>query len=356
MAGYDGIAKADLMDGSTTPLSNESDEELFNISQIRSTGLDEQNNRLLVADSDFDYILSVDLDSGERSEFAANGIGEGKRLLATRALALNENNGVAYLLDDGGNSREVLIEVDLGTGNRKVLTSFDFDCNHNASDIVFDPENGKIYAVFQSAIFEIDSTDGNNRELVDANGGSWDCLNSDRAFTGAALDKENNRLLVTDAINDALLEVELSTGTIGTLLASSESLGNAVDVVLDSENTQAFVLSQAKGSVHSYNLTSGETALVLDSCQGSWGDMLIEDSGNVQSLHFDAASNALWITAESVLKYNFDTATCDIMGDESPFHSVLDLTTSRRGQLLGTRFNQMIQIDFASGEHVAISK
>ncbi len=362
MAGYDGIARANLIEGTQEVLSLEADELEFNVAQVSSIGVDEVNSRLLVSDSDYNYIFSVDLETGTRSEFASNGVGNGKHLLAPRALQLDEANGRVFLLDDGGNARAVLFSVDLLTGDRDVITYFDHDCNHIASDLDYDPEGGRLFATFDHAVVEVDVETGQVTPVAPATASTNDCAGSSYQFTGSTLDLPSNRLLVTETGNDAIMAVDLATKVI-TNVYSSSSIDVPVDVAMDNASGNLYIASQANGDIHSYSPETGELTLLLDSCLDANGqDAMDINIGGIQGITMDPARPVMWITGDQLLRFDLEAGSCSAM----PWRyfgyglvdnrSILDLAITESGQLLGAKFNQMVQVDFESGELVTVSK
>ncbi|SHF73176.1 hypothetical protein SAMN04487965_2565 [Microbulbifer donghaiensis] len=354
VAGYDGIAKADIPTGTREILSLEANEQLFNIDQLDAIALDEANNRLLIGDSGFGYIFSVDTDTGARTEFAANGLGSGKHLLAPRAIELDEPNGLAYVLDDGGNAGENLIEVDLATGNRSVLAHFDFPYNYIAQDLILDSAGGRLFAVFEHEIFAVTLGDGAVTPLASSGSGY--------SFTGGTLDESGNRLLITETSTDSVLTLDLSTYSM-TELYSSATIDVPVDVELDESSGQIYILSQANGELHAYDPDSGETTLLLNNCVEDQGRNALDiNVGSVQGLHLDPNKRWMWISGDYLMRFDLESKACSVMPWKYYGYglgnniSILDVKATSNGQLLGTKFRNLIQIDFESGELVTLSR
>lgn len=349
-AGFDGIAKTDVAEQSSEVISLESDQSFFQVDQIRSVRLDEANNRLLIGDDGFDYVLAVDTETGERSEFAGNGVGTGKRMLALRSLALDEVNAKAYILDDGGNATSYLIEVDLTTGNRSILADFGDVCHQIAQEVVLHPEANQAYAVFEGVVYTVNLADGSFAVLT-----GDECGAAGFAFTGGDLDIVNGRLLLTDTALNGVAAVDLATGAYSVLIESDEELDVPVDLVVDTASNSAYIVSQAIDGLHQYDLETGQLVALLDAClESSVNDILDPNIGSVQNVTMDPGGQYLWISGDRVGKYNLQSPTCQT--EIGRTHSVLDVKVTSKGQLLGTVFNQMIQLDFETGEAVVISK
>ncbi|WP_158681705.1 hypothetical protein [Microbulbifer pacificus] len=355
MAGYDGIVKADLESGTVSTLSLEAEESIFNINQIRSVGLDEANNRLLIADSDFDYVLAVNTQTGARSEFAGNGVGSGKRLSVPRGIALDENAGKAYLLEDAY-SGGYLFEVDLENGNRRVLSQFDFNCHQISQEVVRDQARNRLYAVYVNDIFSVNPEDGTWTRLVGGNAPGEDCRMNVFGFTGATLDSANNRLLVTDAYAHGVLTVDLATGAVDTLMQSAEELPAPVDVALNAENNALYILEQSKGDLFHYDLESRTLTSMLGGCRDAAITQGIDpDHSTAQDLLLDKTSGSLWVVSDNLARVDLAADACNAESKQVP-DGVFNLDVTSEGQLLGTYFNKLKQLDFESGSSVIISK
>ena len=351
MAGYYGIAKSDINTGIQEVLSLESEEQFFNISQLGSAVLDTAANRLLVGDSNFDYIFAVDTETGKRTEFAAYGIGSGKRLHAPRAIELDEDAQRAFVLDDGSNASEVLFEVDLVTGNRIELARFELLDNYLAQDLVLDIAGGRAYAIFENAIFSVALSDGTITPLVDSSGGGYQ-------FTGGSLDEAGNRLLLTDTSTDSVLALDLASTNISGVYSSS-TIDTPVDVELDDAAGLMYILSQGNGEIHTYDPATGEVTKVLDgySCPSSNSNI-----GMSHGLDLDPTHPWIWISGDELMRFNTDTKKCEVMPWKYFGYglynniSILDAEVSSEGKLFGTKFNYVVEIDFESGDLKPISR
>lgn len=351
MAGYYGIAKSDINTGIQEVLSLESEEQLFNINQLGSAVLDSAASRLLVGDSSFDYILAVDTETGERSEFAAYGIGSGKRLMAPRAIELDEANQRAFVLDDGGSANEVLFEVDLVTGDRSAIARFDLSYNYSAQDLVLDISGGRVFAIFEHAVFSVALVDGIITPLVGSSSSSYQ-------FTGGSLDEVGNRLLLTDASTDSVLALDLASTNISGVY-SSPNIDTPVDVELDDATGMMYILSQGNGEIQSYDPATGEAKMILDgySCPSSNSNI-----GMSHGLDLDPSQPWIWISGDELMRFNIDAGTCEVMPWKYYGYGlyynigILDAEVTSEGKLYGTQFNYVVEIDFESGELKAVSR
>ena len=288
-------------------------------------------------------------------------MGAGKHIHAPRAIELDEANNRAFVLDDGGNSREVLLEIDLSTGDRSVIADFGLSCNRFAQDLVLDTSSNRAFAIFDHAIFEVALEQGEIQPLF-PNTSTNDCAQSPYSFTGASLDLTGNRLLVSEALTDAIVAIDLSTSTLTTLY-SSPDINAPVDVEHNPDQGLLYIASQANGDLHTYNPATGELQLLLDSCQDAGGsDLMSVDAGGIQSIYLDPTQASLWISAGALLRYDLDTQVCSVMPWKHYGYglidnrSIFDVRKTSLGQLIGATFQHVVQMDFESGEMVVISR
>ena len=357
MAGYYGIAKANLADGSKEVISLEAEEKEFNSRDVESLVHDASAGRLLIGDTAFDYIFSVDTETGERTEFAANGVGSGKHLLGIRAIELDEDTQRAYVVDDGGNFDGIVAAVDLNTGDRTVIARLD-TCYQVAQDLVLDNLGGRLFVIFDHEIFQISLDDGIVSTLISSSGS----CGSSYTFSGGSLDEAGNRLLLTETLTSAIMSLDLANNTL-TSVYSGQELDVPVDVETELSSGLVYVLSQAAGTLHSYDPTSGETSLLLDTCVEDGGRNAMDPMvGGVHGMHLDPNNPWIWISGDYLMKYDLETDSCAVMPWKYYGYglgnniSILDAEAAADGKLFGTKFNDVIQIDFESGEIVTISR
>lgn len=356
VTGFSGIAAVDLSTGQSTQLSMDADQTEFNLTQPRSTGIDEINNRLLVADSDLDMVIAVDLTTGERSKFLKNGVGTGRALVAPRAFALDFVKNVAYVFDDGGNSPPVLLSIDLNTGNRIQVAHLGDLQNIQAQDIILDSVSQTLYLVSTEEIVAVDIA---SEKIEVLSGGGKGVGIAVGIFTGGSLDVENNRLLVTDAQQDLVLAVDLDSGDRSLVSSLAANIGAGPDlytpvaIEFDARNNRAFVVDQQTASLLAVDLASGDRSLLLDSCMNSNGQEFLDpDQHTVQELYYNEEQERVLIVADTVLSYDLANDSCSPSG----VGGVFDIAVTPKGQVLGSYFNQLVQLDLDSTERVIISK
>ena len=156
------IAAVNLSTGKRTLVSGEGRGvgPAFNTAVIRSDSMvfDKENNRLLVG-SAAGFVIEVNLDTGDRTTFTGDSIGEGISVSTGGAtgLALDvDNNRLIIMLA----SLDTLIAVDLTTRNRTILSSPDVGGGtdfETAGEITLDDNN--ILLVIDSGVDEVIAVD-----------------------------------------------------------------------------------------------------------------------------------------------------------------------------------------------------
>ena len=358
------ISSVGLVTGQQGEEFVDDEELLYTTNLLDSAGLDEANNRLLIGDVGYDYIYAMDVDTGVRTEFAANSVGTGKHLTSASAIELDEENGIAYVLDDGGNSGEVLFRVDLSTGDRTVLARFDLGCFNTAQDLVLDSDGQRIFAVFYNVIHAVDLETGSINHIAPESETAW--CGGHYSFTGATLDAANNRILVTESQSDALMSVDLTTYALSTVYTAAEISGPA-DVELDEGSGTIYIASETNGALFAVDEESGESELLTDSCFDDDGADLFEVMyGGIRSIYLDAVQPVLWVSASGrLIRYDLESAVCTSMpwldkyGDSLNNEYLVDIELTQSGQIIGVQNlvnSQIVQVDFSSGDIVTIAR
>jgi len=347
-----GVIEINLASGERKHISYEANEELLKINYFRHSQVDEVNNELMILDLTSDTLIEIDLSTGERRETFKNGVGEGRKLTTPTDIAYSQKNKRLYVAEyDTG----VIFGINLSTGDRKVLlklVSFG-----SIRDILVDDESQQLYILYNShvAIFNLTTKSLIELKLQNAYGEGVGFS------TGFDLDKVNNKLLITDSKNSSLVALDLSTNELKTLTSGfgddEQGTVSAVDVKINSTKNTAYVLSQALGAVFSVDLSNNKKSIVLDSCITSYGEEILSPNDwGLQQLFLDSSNQQLYIVASaSVAIFNLDDNTCTAPR-ASYISSFFDIASTSKGQLVGTYFNKVKQLDLENGEHVIISK
>ena len=325
--------------------------------QPRSVAHYQDQNLLLIGDSDIDTIIAINTTTGARSNFISNGIGEGKKITEGRAIALDQENNQLYLLDGGYDNGELVILIDLANGNRTVVSDIDRHIARGdwVRDIILDKQANMLYLSSEDAIIRVNLQTEQSAILSNANTGTGEVI----GFIGnSILDKENNRLMVTDTSSANLIAVDLTTGN-RSIIAELSNIAQGRDlgvfyVEYDKIEQIAFILSRELGEFYQVNLNTMEQSLLLDQCvDTAQKNHLFGSSSNHIQLHLNTQTRQLLMTSDSFLKFDIDQGICTASSSRlTSFDAVL----TDRNQIIATGNNRIVQQDFESGEKVIISK
>ncbi len=362
------IIEVDLTTGNRTVISDNATGSGVNFLFSSGIVLDSNNNRVLVIDSFLNAIIAVDLATGNRTVISDNSTGSGFNFsLLLDSIVLDSNNNRVLVANTNPNA---IVAVDLTTGDRTVMLLINSDVVSGINfsfptAAVLDNNNNRLLvadaAPNNAAIVEEDLATGNRNLISDLNTGSGTNLNFP---SGLALDSGNNRVLVTDSGSAALIAVDLSTGN--RTVISDSSTGSGIDfvvpqdLVLDSDNNRVLV-SDGSTAVIAVDLATGNRTVISDSSTGSGIDF-----GFLHGLVLDSDNNRILVSDEGIISIvAVDLATGDrtvISGSStgsgtnfiSPFSIVLD-GNNNRVLVTDIILNAIVAVDLATGNRTVIS-
>ena len=314
-------------------------------------GVDNNNNQLLFSGYP-QGIISVNMDSGERSVLVKDGIGKGPAFSAPRAIELDKEANELFVVDDIGPPASAIYKVNLTTGDRVKVVDLPQQYNTSVHGMAYDKENNKLFIAFDEEIQSID--------LIDK---SVSVLSSNLVSTGVAikyptgveLDTANNRLLTFDRIHNAIIAINLETGhrtIVSSSLANAE-VGEGIEIAqissiaLDPENQLIYASSQYNAHVIRVDLKTGNRSLLFDSC-----GMVKEDG--MWSTSYHAETKEILVNNMGLRSYNIETGECKRVTYR--FSALLDLAPLSKDTVYYSDFNKIHLLNLNSGESVIVSK
>lgn len=364
---YDGVDVLDPASDTFTAVGYVTDSHQFAFSQIRSTAFDQANARILVGDSDLASIVAVDLNTGERSLALTSGIGDGPKLIAPRGVAIDSERTKAYVLDDGGNAAEKVVEVDLVTGDRRVIGNINDYYNIRVAGIALDEVNGVVYAATRKSIYRINIVSGATELLFEVDIGS-----SDHFLSDMVLDDVNSRLLVTDSGVSAIFALDLETDQVSVVSKFGErGEGDAFSglngITLDPEGNAVYVTNQASATIQKVDLDSGNRTTLPIACEGfnegddeGEGEDKGEDKGDdkgddnyLMDITYNPSRNILIVLRDQLTEVDLSDHSCV---DSPRYSPLLSVAATTDNLLFGTDFGGLLLIDVRSFEMVTISR
>lgn len=237
--------------------------------------LDEDNRRALVMDDGLDALLEVDLDSGDRREISGSGQGSGSPFLQPRGITLDATNNRAFVVDV---DIPALLEVNLTSGDRSIIvdpetrlaTGPAFSKVHG---ITLDSANNRVLVVDgefgPNALLELDLDTGNRSVISDADTGAGTPF---LFLEDVVTDTANNRALVLDIRLDALLAVDFSTGDrrviSDPITGTGPGFNRPLDMDLDTAKNRVLVVDTALALLMEIDLVNGDRRVISGENRG----------------------------------------------------------------------------------------
>ncbi len=348
VATFEGIDEIDLNAGTRQNISIVSPDHPLAFAQIRAIGFDAANNRVIVGDESLDTLIAVDVSTGERSEFVSRRIGSGNPLVVPRKFAISADATRAFVADDGGNVAERLFEIDLTTGDRRVIGDINQPFNYLVTGLTLDEAGRRVFVSFRHRVLEIDLDTEVVSEVANIDSTVLEYINS------LLFDPDNNRLLIGDPSNDGIYSLSLESGSIEVVSrvgekGSGATFGTLVSLTESGTATEIFAAGQASGTIFRVNLETGDRQELSTTCD-------LGDSSSFQSLmqiRHNAAANELLILDNTLYSLDLDTDQCNTLPRST---LLLEVQPASAEQLLAVTFGALLQYDRETGEVVVVSK
>lgn len=352
LAGYNAVVRVALADGEVTDISLDADQELFNFAQFNHVILDEARNQLLVADIGLREMIKVDLLTGKRSLLYSNGIGEGRKLITPRELAVTADNKTAYAADDGDNAPESIFKIDIETGDRTRLGDIKDEVDGIATGIALDETGNRLFYSFDNSIYMMDLATQTATIISD---GTGVVLNGVSALR---YDANTAELLVLDGAQDLLASInpETKERTQIALLTDGPTppIGYPVDLAVSEDGGTYYVLGREQGALYSVNAATGAREILLDECFDPSDQDKLSAGSVLQNMDFNAATGKFLIAAENgILEYDLAEGNCRVVSQKMNAFDVLYL---KDGTILASNWNRLMQFDPVNGDFVTLSK
>jgi hypothetical protein len=249
------------------------------LDQPVSMALDSLNNRLLLVDLTPDAVISVDLATADRTTVSSATVGTGPALGYPSGIDLDATNGRVLVADPGfGGGLSALVAVDLGTGDRTILSGSGVGTGPQFGDpwdVALDSTNNRAIVAdrLEVAVLLVDLATGDRTVLSDATTGSGPSFSDPYSV---ALDASRNRVIVADFGLDALLAVDLASGARSVLsdaaTGSGPSFTDPVQVRIDVDGDRVLVVGLTAQALLSVDLATGDRSFVSVSSVGSGPD------------------------------------------------------------------------------------
>ena len=353
VATFEGVDEIDLTGAGGPEMRNISevdDNHPLVFSQVRSIGFDAANNRVIVGDTDLDALIAIDVSTGERSEFLSRKVGAGTALIAPRRFALTADGTRAYVADDGDNAPERLFEIDLATGDRRVIGDINQSFNVFVDGLALDEAGERVFVSLGDAILEVD-LETEEAEVI-ASTDSPELLSAGELL----LDPDEGRLLVGDFVQDAIYSLDLATHAIE--LVSQEgargdgpALGGIVSMTRVAGTPDVYVAGQTSETIVRVNLETGDREELVADCPLAWWTETAFQT--LDQVLYNEFLDALIISGDNFYSLDLETGACTSLPRRVfPLH--IQLTPAN--QMLAVSFGALLHFDRDTGEVVIVSK
>jgi len=321
----------------------------FKFTQPKIIGFN--GNNILVREGYF--IVAIDIESSVMSKFYSTGRGKGPILVAPRAMVSSKNDQFIYISDNGGGANSIF-EVEVSTGDRRILTQINPEHSVGGS-MALDDANNRLFVLSSTVIFEVNILTGSYKAFSSNEIGTGVVVGN---MSGFVLDVQEKSLYVIDRSNSNIIAIDLATKK-RSLLSSpqneEEFISGLSGITLDSEGEFLYVLGALKGELYRINVKNGVREKLLDSCLGMYDYELLPEDSTLNSLDYSEKDNSIYIQGETILKYELESKRCSRIGNDNIWFN-LGLKFNNKGQLFTTDFSTLNQIDLNSGSEVIISQ
>jgi hypothetical protein len=348
VATFDGVDQIDVDTPSKQNISPVDDSNPLVFSAVRSIGFDPAGDRVIVGDGDLDTLIGIDIATGDRSIFLARSVGAGTPLIAPRRFALSADAAVAYVADDGSNAPARLLEIDMATGDRRVIGDISQPFNYIVSGLALDEADGRVFVSFHHLILEVDLETEEVQTIADIDSTDLESVND------LVLDIENNRLLVGDADSDGIFALDLTTHAVTVVSQESSqgagpSFGGVVSLTRVPGSSQLYVAGQASETVTRVELETGDREALATTCDLG----LSSTFQDLDQVLYGEGLGELIISGDKLYSLDLESAECMTLPRRT-FQLQMQVTPT--SEILGVSFGMMTQIDRETGEVVIISK
>jgi hypothetical protein len=220
-----------------------------------------------------------------------------------------------------------------------------------------DEASGLAYVAFSDRILKVNI----DTEAIEALAGPATPGNQFEGISDLLFDEENQRLLVADAVLEAILAVDTATG-MQTVFSQAPDTGegpafeNVNSLTLVAAASSLFVSNQASENIMGVDLSTGDRKIVMQQCLDDSGSNVLTNDETLQQVHYNERRDELLVVGNHLLSYDLETRECSLVFPWIGGRGVLSLTVTPDDQVLATGFGGLIQFDRETGDVVIVSK
>jgi len=356
VVGKDEISSIDTTTEATSIISATSTSNFIRFESNQSSALMKERNSILLRSSFLDALVEVSLETGDRSIFMKESIGNGDGVFWGDSFVVSNDQQYAYILDHGDATNALIWQVNLQTGMRTMLWRSLGAHSAYSQDIALDNENNILYWGLDGRIYSYDIDNFILEDVASLSKGYGVTLSSNFSI---AFDQPNNRILVLDTTQSALIDVNLDTlersiiskeGIAGSGPAISSPI--AAGLALSLNSSSIYFTNQSTSSIYAIDLSNGDRSEFISECLNE-SSVNLFDGLQILDLSFDTVSNQIFIWGGTLLRYDLNSGVCYELGENLNYK---DIQVMSDQGLLGLGNNEIYSVDIKTGAGTILSK
>jgi hypothetical protein len=303
--------------------------------------LDSSGSRAIVYDDGLDALLAVELASNTRSLLSNSKDGLGNELTTVRDFTFDSSNGLVYVTETAA---QAVLSVNLSTGARTLISSGKSGAAMGSGTAFSDPRgivllsNSQLLVIDRGnqSLVQVEISSGNRTDVSSSGNGTGNSLMTPTAL---ALDSAANRVYVIDEGGPSIVSIDISNNTSRGARSTISQGGNIAvgtgdafvtptDIILD--NNRLLIVDQGQKAIIAAEISTGNRTPISSTSMGS-GDafmtptalalgsnteLLVLDDGNNRLLEVVLASGNRSTVSDNTIGTNpTDLEVADLDGD-----------------------------------------
>lgn len=350
---FNSVYRMNLASAFTEYLIEKPQDSLDLMSNLRQVEFDQSRGQLIIREDTTIGLSSFNLNTNQFSKYYTMGRGEGPKIVTPRAMDITRDGKSIYVFDDGGNVTPAIFKIDVDTGNRELVTTF--TPTFYSDGIELNEAENTLYLLTNNRIYKLDL---NSKQISEFH--NLDTVGEVyiESITSMVLSPDNTTLYAIDLVGAKLFKINIQSNTrtlVTNLVHNGGNISAVTDLAFNSVNEQLYFVNQAGGEVYEYSMETGVLKVLLNYCEGVYGDNMLNEEASITDIFYDPNNDSLYIQALNPLRYDFATSKCHHSGGTNYWPN-LDLLTDSEGRLFSSFFGQVRQLDFTNGSSVTISQ
>jgi hypothetical protein len=226
-----------------------------------------------------------------------------------------------------------------------------------ATGLAIDEENRLAYVSFYDSILQVHI----DSEAVVLIAGPAIPGNRFQVISDLVLDAANQRLLVADAVLEAIVAVDLGSlqqTIVSQAVAAGEgpAFKNINSLALVTSSSSLYVSNQAAENIMRVDIATGDRQVVLQECLDASSMNVLGIRETLQQVHCNENGEELLILGDNLLSLDLETLDCDVEIPQLGNRGILRVQVTPQNQVLALTLGSLVQLDRNSAEMVIISR